>query len=183
MLISPCRQATLAILHARPASPKSRLLLRVGFSFLPMCLGDLDSLVCTFCFWSALHCHKGTLAILLPSPASHEGTLAILRFQEDLGDLGTKYDGGLHARPPRFRGTQGTLAILGPRGHSSGPIRKQRKFPDFKVARSSGAIFWTEFDVVLCFLYLCSLMPTFLFAPTVRVAICRFPLPSYFWKS
>ena len=102
----------------------------------------------TFCFWSALHCHKGTLAILLPSPASHEGTLAILRFQEDLGDLGTKYDGGLHARPPRFRGTQGTLAILGPRGHSSGPIRKQRKFPDFKVRRSSGAIFWMEFDCI-----------------------------------
>ena len=102
----------------------------------------------TFCFWSALHCHKGTLAILLPSPASHEGTLAILRFQEDLGDLGTKYDGGLHARPPRFRETQGTLAILGPRGYSSGPIRKQRKFPDFKVRRSSGAIFWTEFDCI-----------------------------------
>ena len=99
-------------------------------------------------FGSVLHCHQGTLAILLPSPASHEGTLAILRFQEDLGDLGTKYDGGLHARPPRFRGTQGTLAILGPRGHSSGPIRKQRKFPDFKVARSSGAIFWTEFDCI-----------------------------------
>ena len=92
---------------------------------------------------------QGTLAILLPSPASHEGTLAILRFQEDLGDLGTKYDGGLHARPPRFRGTQGTLAILGPRGHSSGPIRKQSKFPDFKVRRSSGAIFWTEFDCIL----------------------------------
>ena len=119
-MISPCRQATLAILHARPASPKSRLLLRVGF-----------------------HSYLCALAILLPSPASHEGTLAILRFQEDLGDLGTKYDGGLHARPPRFRGTQGTLAILGPRGHSSGPIRKQRKFPDFKVARSSGAIFCT----------------------------------------
>ena len=97
-------------------------------------------------FWSALHWHLCTLAILLSSPASHEGTLAILRFQEDIGDLGTKYDGGLHARPPRFRGTQGTLAILGPRGHSSGPIRKQRKFRDFKVAPSSGAIFWTEFD-------------------------------------
>ena len=39
----------MAILHARPASPKSRLLLRVGFSFLPVCLGDLDSLACEVC--------------------------------------------------------------------------------------------------------------------------------------
>ena len=84
---------------------------------------------------------------------------------------------GLHARPPRFRGTQGTLAILGPRGNSSGPIRKQRKFPDFKVRRSSGAIIWTEFDCTTYYLLPYLRLPTIYY----QVSTTYFILPTSFY--